>query len=127
MSLPKVLRSTMGQKDLRWSYAILFILEIITVEECLKWLGQCPRFMHALVMLIMLERQSSCLRMVLRCHHVSLSRPGADELLHLIIACLNSSIKNGFYVVVVLNPIIKDIGIDMTVKHGIKGGMKSSS
>ena len=83
--------------------------------------------MHALVMLIMLERQSFCLRMVLRCHHVSLSRPGADELLHLIIACLNSSIKNGFYVVVVLNPIIKDIGIDLTVKHGIKGGMKSSS
>ena len=61
--------------------------------------------MYMLAMLIMLERQSFCLRMVLRCCHVSLSGPGADELLHLIIACLNSSIENGFHVVVVLNPI----------------------
>ena len=75
------------------------------MEECLKWLGQCPRLMHMLAMLIILERQLSCLRMVLRCCHVSLSGPGADELLHLIIACLNSSIENSSHVVVVLNPI----------------------
>ena len=76
------------------------------MEEHLKWLGQCPRLMHVSAMLIMLERQSSCLRMVLRCHHISLSGPGADELLHLIIAYLNSSIKNGSHVKVVLNPIL---------------------
>ena len=106
MSLPKVLRSTIGQKDLEWLYAILFGLGIITVEECLKWLDQCPRLMHTSAMLIMLKRQSSCLRMVLRCRHVSLSGLGADELLHFITVYLNSSIKNGFHVKVVLNPIL---------------------
>ena len=111
MSLPKVLRSTIGQKDLGWSYTILFSLGIIIVEECLKWLGQCPRLMHTSVMLIMLERQSSCLRMVLRCRHISLSGLGADELLHLIIARLNSSIENSSQVVVVLNPISLRISV----------------
>ena len=66
------------------------------------WLGNnhCGRVLevvrHMLVMLIMLERQLSCLRMVLRCRHVSLSGPGANELLHLIIARLNSSIEKWF-------------------------------
>ena len=61
--------------------------------------------MHMSAMLIMLERQLSCLRMVLRYHHISLSGPGADELLHLIIAYLNTSIENSSYMVVVLNLI----------------------
>ena len=33
--------------------------------------------------------------MTLRCRHVSLSESDADELLHLIRTCLNSSSKNG--------------------------------
>jgi len=33
--------------------------------------------------------------MTLRCHYISLSGPGTDELLHLIRACLNSSFENG--------------------------------
>ena len=33
--------------------------------------------------------------MTLRCRHVSLLGPSAEELLHLIRACLNSSFENG--------------------------------
>jgi len=51
------------------------------------------------------DRHISCLRMVLRCRHVSLSGPGAEELLHLINAHLNSSFENGTQVAVVLDPI----------------------
>ena len=36
MSLPKVLRSTIGQKDLGWLYAALLGLDMITVKEHLK-------------------------------------------------------------------------------------------
>ena len=61
--------------------------------------------MHASAMLMMLVRQPSCLRIVLRCHYVSLSGPGADELLHLIIAHINSSLENSSYMVVILQPI----------------------
>ena len=75
------------------------------MEECLKWLGQCPKLMYASVMLMMQDRHTSCLRMVLRCHYVSLSGPGAEELLHLINACLNSSFENGTQVAVVLDLI----------------------
>ena len=75
------------------------------MEECLKWLGQCSKLMHASVMLMMWDRHTSCLRMVLRCCHISLSGLGAEELLHLINAHQNSSFKNGTQVVVVLDPI----------------------
>ena len=37
----------------------------------------------------------SCFRMTLRCLHVSLLEPSANELLHLIKACLNSSFEKG--------------------------------
>ena len=36
MSLSRVLRSTIGQKDLGWSYANLLGLGITTIEEYLK-------------------------------------------------------------------------------------------
>ena len=105
ISLPIVLRRTMGWKNLGWSYVGLFGLGIITVEECLKWLGQCPKSMHTSAMLMMWDRHTSCLRMVLRCRHISLSGPGAEELLYLINAYLNSSFKNRTQVAVVLDPI----------------------
>ena len=46
----------------------------------------------------------SCFRMTLRCRHISLSRPSADELLHLIRTCLNSSFENGTQFIVGLDP-----------------------
>ena len=62
--------------------------------------------MHASAILMILVRQASCLRMVLRCHHISLSSPGTDELLHLFIAYLNSSLENSTHREVVLLPIL---------------------
>ena len=61
--------------------------------------------MYASAMLMMWDRYTSCLRMVLRCHHVSLSGLGAEELLYLINARLNSSFENRTQVAVVLDPI----------------------
>ena len=61
--------------------------------------------MHASAILIKLERQTSCLRMVLRCCYMSLSGLGADELLHLIKAHLNSSFENGTHAKIALHPI----------------------
>jgi len=49
--------------------------------------------MHELAMLIMLVRQVSWLMMNFKWHHVNLSGPGADKLLHLLIADLNSSLE----------------------------------
>ena len=43
----------------------------------------------------MLDKYSSCLVMNFRCHHKSLSGPGAEESLHFVITCLNSSLENG--------------------------------
>ena len=48
-----------------------------------------------LAMLIMLDKHLSCLVMNFRCRHESLSGPEAEESLHFVIACLNSSLKNG--------------------------------
>ena len=39
-SFPIVLRRTIGWKDLRVSYNVLFSLEITTVVDVLKWCGQ---------------------------------------------------------------------------------------
>ena len=54
---------------------------------------------------MMLLRQSSCLRMDLRWFHNNLFSPGIDELLQLLIACLNFSLENGFQSDVDLSPI----------------------
>ena len=96
ISLPNILRSIIGWKDLGWSYDCLLGLGITIVDNFLKWLGQYPRLIQAFVMLTMLLRYLSCLRMVLRWFYNNLSGPGVEELLQLLIACLNSSLKKGF-------------------------------
>ena len=96
ISLPNVLRSTIGQKDLGWSYDCLLGLGITTVDDFLKWLSQYPRLIQVLAILMMLLRHSSYLRMVLRWFHDSLSGPDVEELLQLSIAHLNSSLEKGF-------------------------------
>ena len=106
MSLPSVLRRTIGWKDLGWSYNCLLGLGMTIVDDLLKWFGQCPRLIQVSVMLMMLLRQSSCLRMALRWYHDNLSGPGVDELLHLLITCLNSSLENGFQNIVNLSLIL---------------------
>ena len=62
--------------------------------------------MHVLAMLIILERHSSCLRTNLRWRQVILSGPGANKLLHLLIALLNSCMEKGSHKEVVLLSIL---------------------
>ena len=104
--LPKVLRSTIGWKYLGWSYAFLLDLGIITVNECLKSFGQYPKLKHESAILITLARHLSWLRIILRCHHDNLSSSGADELLHLLITYLNSSLEKGLQLEVALCSIL---------------------
>jgi len=94
MSLPIVLRSMIDQNDLGWSYNCLLGLGMTTIVDLLKWAGQWPRLMQAFVMLMMLLRHSSWLRMDLRWFHNSLSGPGVDKLLQLLIEHLNPSLEN---------------------------------
>jgi len=77
----------------------------MTVENCLKWLGQCSKWIHVFAILMIWARHVSYFRMVLRCRHISLSRPGADELLHLVRAWQNFSFKKGAQIVVGLGSI----------------------
>jgi len=77
----------------------------MTVEDCLKWLGQCSKWIHTFTILMIWARHVSCFRMVLRCHYISLSEPGANELLHLVRAWQNSSFEKGAQIVVGLGSI----------------------
>ena len=63
------------------------------VIDNLKCDSQDSSSKHTLVIFMILPRQASLLMMHLKWPHESLSGPGADELLHLIIAFKNSSLK----------------------------------
>ena len=56
MSLPRVLRRTMGWKAFGWLYKDLLGLGMMIVKEILKYSGQYPRLMHESAMLTMLVR-----------------------------------------------------------------------
>jgi len=60
-SLPRVFRRIIGRKAFGLSYDALFSLGMTTVVEILKYLGQWPKLMQVLAMLMILERQSSFL------------------------------------------------------------------
>ena len=61
MSLPRVLRRTMGWKAFSWLYKDLLGLGMMIVDKILKYLGQYPRLMHESAMLTMLVRHESFL------------------------------------------------------------------
>ena len=81
MSLPTVLRRTIGLNDLDESYKFLFSLEMMTVVNFLKCKGQYPNLIQVLAMHMMTLRHLSSLRIVLRWLHDSLSGLGAERLL----------------------------------------------
>ena len=81
-------------------------LGIMTIVDILKWDGQWPSFIQVLAMLMNLQMQLSFLIMDLIWLHVNLSRPGADELLHFLIASISSILENKFYSVVGLSGIL---------------------
>ena len=71
--------------------------------------------MHALAMLMMLVKYSSCLIMIFRCCHESLSGPGAEESLHFAITYLSSSLEKGAHWAVGLWTML--LRISMLVWH----------
>ena len=87
-------RSMMGLKDFSELYNILFGFGIMIVIEFLKWLGQYPVSKHTLVIAMIFFKHALFLIIHLRQLHKSLSGPGADVLLHLTIAPVNSSLAN---------------------------------
>ena len=93
MSLPIVLRRTIGLNDLGESYDFLLDLGMTIMVDFLKCKGQYPSLIQALAILIMTLRHSSSLRITLRWLHDSLSGLGADKLLQLDMANLNSSLE----------------------------------
>ena len=105
INLPSVFSITMGLNDLGESYKDLLGLEIIIINDLLKWLGQYPKSIQVFAIFIMLVRQSLCFRTDLRWLHDNLSGPGVDELLQLLIVILNSSFENGAQTVTCLFPI----------------------
>ena len=94
ISLPTVLSRTIGLKDFGESQDFLFSLGMTTVVDLLKYDGQYPSSIQVLVMWIMISRHSLSLRMILRWLHDNLSGLGAEALLQLAIAILNSSLEN---------------------------------
>ena len=95
ISLPNMLSSTIGLNNLEESYNVLLGLGIMTVVDLLKWEGQNPKFIQALVMLMIFPKQSLSLKMTLRYLHDNLSGPGIEKLLQLAMALLNSSLEKG--------------------------------
>ena len=94
ISLPTVLSRTIGLKDFGESQDFLFSLGMTTVVDLLKYDGQYPSSIQVLVMWMMISRHSLSLRMILRWLHDNLSGLGAEALLQLAIAILNSSLEN---------------------------------
>ena len=72
-SFPIVFKRTIGWYNLGKSYTILLGLRIMTIINNLKWNGQYPKSIQALVMSISLDKQSSSLIMILIWLQVSLS------------------------------------------------------
>ena len=81
MSLPTVLRRTIGLNNLEELYNFLFGLEMMTIVDFLKCEGQYPNSIHTLAMWMIILRHSSSLRILLRWLHINLSGPGVEKLL----------------------------------------------
>ena len=81
ISLPIVLKRTMGLNDLGESYNFLLGLGITIIVEILKCDGQYPKLMQALATQIKVSRHSLSLKIILRWFHKNLSGPGVEELL----------------------------------------------
>jgi len=84
----------MGLKDLGMSYNVLLDFGITIVIKLLKWLGQYLTLKHIFAIEMMFFKQSLSFIMCLRCLHESLSGLGANVLLHLTMALVNSSSTN---------------------------------
>ena len=92
-----MLRRTIGQNDLVVSYNTLLGLGMITEVDCLKWSGQKPNSIQALMVLTIFVRHLSSDIMTLRVLHVMWLGPGAKVLLYLEMVSLNSVLEKRGY------------------------------
>ena len=90
---------TIGLNIFRELYEVLLGLEIIMDNDDLNCDSQWPKSIHVLAILINLFKYKTLLMTTLRCLQDSLLRSGVEELLNLIIALSNSSLKNHIYFV----------------------------
>jgi len=90
INLPNIFRRTIGWNILKESYEALLGLEMMIVNNILKYNGQCSKLIYTLAILIMFFKHLSFLTTTLRCFYNTLSNSGKDELLYLAIALLNS-------------------------------------
>ena len=93
ISLPTVLRRTIGLKALEELYNFLLGLRMITIVDFLKCEGQWPTSIQVLAMLMMTFRHSSSLKIHFKWPYDNLSGPGADKLLQLERVSLSSSFE----------------------------------
>jgi len=91
MSFSNVFRRTIGLNNLGELLDDLLGLGITIVDEILKYNSQWPNSIHVFAIATTFLKYVLSLRIILRCFHNSLSRPGVDELLHLSKELANSS------------------------------------
>ena len=99
-SLLVVLSNTIGQNDLGKSYEALLGLEIMTVDDILKWDGQWSKSIHVLAISISLIMHSSFLTIFLRCLQDNLSGLEVRELLYFSMALMSSSFEKRTYFII---------------------------
>ena len=95
ISLPVVLRRTMGQKELGVLCDVLFGLGMTMELVDLKWEGQYSNVIQALAICTNFSRHVLCEITALRCLHDMWSGPGVEDDEHLAIASLNSWLEKG--------------------------------
>ena len=98
ISLPIMLRRTIGLKALGESYDFLLDLEMIDIE-ILKCKDQWPKSKYASAILIIFFRYNLFLAIHLRCLHDNLLEPKVKELLHLAIELMNYFSENRTYLI----------------------------
>ena len=81
ISLPTVLRRTIGLNNLGESYNFLFGLGMTIIVDLLKCEGQYPNSIQALTMWMIILRHLLSLRIILRWPHVNLLGLGTKKLL----------------------------------------------
>jgi len=102
ISLLSIFNRTIGLNILGELYKVLVGLGIMMELDILKCNSQCPKLMYILEMLMKILRHKQLLTMILRCLYNSLLGFRVNELLHLKITLLNSSLENGIYIVTAL-------------------------
>jgi len=118
----------MGLKDLGESYNFLLDLGIMIEVEILKCKGQKPVLKQISAIFMMFFRYTMSFMMILRCLHNNLLEPEVDELLHLQMALLNSTLEEQkLYHRFLSWEFIQEAAVNLLILCFFEGGVKSIS